>query len=386
MKRRTWRRLMPATRAELWRRFKAGETLDVIAAALAQPRGSVQKVIEVAGGCAPRNSRARAGVLTLPEREVIARLLAEDESLQAIGRVLGRPASTISREVQRNGGPTHYDAAEAEARAWRRARRPKVSRLASEPRLRHVVAEKLAADWSPAQIAGWLRRTYPETSAMQISAETIYRSLFIQARGTLKKELMAHLRSHPSRRQARAAASRPSRRGQIVGAISISARPASVEDRAVPGHWEGDLLMGARQTVIATLVERQSRYVHLVRVPTKETSVVIDALIREVRRLPGELIATLTWDRGHELQQHHRFTMATDVAVYFCDPQSPWQRGSNENTNGLLRQYFPKGTDLSGYTQRQLDAIARRLNTRPRETLGFRTPAEVLNEAVAPTG
>jgi IS30 family transposase len=329
-------------------------------------------------------------VLSLAEREVIARLHAERTSVRAIARGLGRAPSTISRELRRHAGPegrsAGYDAARADARAWARARRPKPCRLAQCARLRQCVATKLAQDWSPSQIAGWLRRTYPQRPELHVSAETIYRTLFIQARGALKTELTAHLRRHRPLRRPQAAAARPTRRGQIVGAVSIAERPPEVEDRALPGHWEGDLLQGAGQSVIATLVERHSRYVHLVRVSSKETAMVVDALIREVQRLPGQLIATLTWDRGHELQHHQRFSLVTDVQVYFCDPQSPWQRGSNENTNGLLRQYFPKGTDVSGYTQRQLDAIARRLNGRPRQTLDFRTPAEVLHDAVARTG
>jgi len=386
-RRKAWTRLDPSTRAQLWARFKAGDTLEAIAAALARPVGSIQTVVAKAGGCAPAPQRRAQGALSLADREVIARLHAQAQSAHAIARVLGRAPSTVSRELRRNTGPGEvYDAARAERRTWARARRPKPCRLAQHARLRRVVAGKLAREWSPAQFAGWLRRTYPRQPDMAVSAETIYRTLFVQARGALKKELTAHLRSHRPHRRAQAAAGRPTRRGQIVGAVSIAERPAEAEDRALPGHWEGDLLQGAGQSVIATLVERQSRYVHLVRVPSKATAVVVDALIREVKRLPAQLMTTLTWDRGHELQQHQRFTMATDVQVYFCDPQSPWQRGSNENTNGLLRQYFPKGTDVSGYTQRQLDAIARRLNTRPRHTLDFRTPAEVLHEAVALTG
>lgn len=383
---RTWRRLTPTERAALWAQFKAGDSTEAIAAALARPHGTVKTVLRLAGGCAPAPQRRRRDALSVVEREIIGRLVGEQQGVCEIARTLGRPASTISRELARNGGADGYDAAAADRAAWQRARRPKPCRLATHTRLRQLVAAKLATEWSPTQIAGWLRRTYPTQAELQVSPETIYRSLFIQARGVLKKELQAHLRTHRAQRHARAAATRETRRGQIVGAVSIADRPPEVEDRALPGHWEGDLLQGADQSVIATLVERHSRYVHLVRVPSKATADVVDGLIREVQRLPGQLIATLTWDRGHELQQHQRFTMATDVQVYFCDPQSPWQRGSNENTNGLLRQYFPKGTDVSGYTQRQLDAIARRLNTRPRQTLEFRTPAEVLHEAVALTG
>lgn len=382
---RKWSRLTTDERTHLWGRFKAGDTLGEIAAALGRHTGSVQRLVGAQGGCAPAPRRRSATTLSLSERQTIERLQRQGTSIRGTARALGRPASTISRELRRNSARDCYHAARADQRAWDRARRPKPTRLAQCPRLRQLVAAKLASQWSPAQIAGWLRRSFPRSPALHVSPETIYRSLFVQARGVLKKELIGHLRFHRAHRRARLAAGRGTRRGQIVGAVSIADRPPEVEDRAVPGHWEGDLLMGANQTVIATLVERSSRYVHLVRVPTKETAVVVDALIREVRRLPGQLIATLTWDRGHELQQHQRFSVATNVQVYFCDPQSPWQRGSNENTNGLLRQYFPKGTDLSGYSQRQLDAIARRLNTRPRQTLDFRTPAEVLHDAVALT-
>lgn len=379
-------RFTAAQRAALWTRFTAGETLTEIAAALGRHPGTVQNVVQAAGGVAPRPRQRAHWALTPEERETIARGLERGAGVRALARALGRAPSTISREVARNGGPARYRAVAAEARAWRHGARPKPTRLGQSARLRRLVAARLARDWSPAQIAGWLRRQYPETPALHVSPETIYRTLFVQARGALKRELTAHLRSHRTHRRAQAAAGRATRRGQIVGAVSITARPPAVADRAVPGHWEGDLLMGADQTVIATLVERHSRYVHLVQVASKETAVVVAALIREVRRLPGQLMRTLTWDRGHELQQHARFTVATDVQVYFCDPRSPWQRGSNENTNGLLRQYFPKGTRLDGYTQRELDAVARRLNGRPRQTLAFRTPAEVLSEAVALTG
>jgi len=382
---RRWSRFTPAQRARLWARFRAGDTMEEIAAVLGRHPGMVQKTVEAEGGCAPRPRHRAPATLATSERETIGRLLAQDAGVRTIARALGRAPSTVSREVRRNGGGTPYNAALADLRAWRRARRPKPSRLAQCARLRRLVAAKLAQDWSPAQIAGWLRRTYPAAPELHVSAETIYRSLFVQARGVLKQELTAHLRSHRGRRRAKLATARPSRRGQIVGAVSIAERPPEASDRALPGHWEGDLLMGAGQTVIATLVERHSRYVHLVRVPSKETQVVVDALIRAVRRLPGQLMATLTWDRGHELQQHQRFAVATDVQVYFCDPRSPWQRGSNENTNGLLRQYLPKNANLRAYTQRQLDAVARRLNTRPRQTLDFRTPAEVLHHAVALT-
>ena len=266
------------------------------------------------------------------------------------------------------------------------ARRPKRARLATNAPLQRVVEAKLRLRWSPAQIAGWLRVTYPDDPQYHVSHETIYRSLFMQARGALKQELTAHLRTRRPMRRSKKASKEGQLRGQIVDAVSIAERPASIEDRAIPGHWEGDLISGAKNSHISTLVERTSRYVHLVRVTNKSTAEVVSALIREVQRLPDGLMASLTWDRGHEMSQHRRFTVAADVAVYFCDPKSPWQRGTNENTNGLLRQYFPDGTDLSAYTQRDLDRVAKELNMRPRKTLGFRTPAAIFAESVAPTG
>jgi len=340
----------------------------------------------VQGGIARPPRRRAVRALTAVDREQISRGLAADRSIRAIARTLNRPPSTISREVVRNGGRAQYRAVEAERRAWRRAERPKPCRLAREPKLRALVAAKLGRDWSPEQIAGWLKREYPQDARMHISHETIYRTLYVQARGALKKELLAHLRRrHPLRRSRRYTTTGQTR-GQIIDAVSISERPASVEDRAVPGHWEGDLLAGAKNTHIATLVERQSRFVQLIKVPSKDAGTVVGALTRQVQRLPDGLMESLTWDRGLEMAHHKRFTVATDVAVYFCDPQSPWQRGTNENTNGLLRQYFPKGTDLSTLTQAQLNAIARRLNTRPRKTLGFMTPAQKLAETVATIG
>jgi len=375
-----------AERADLWARWKAGESLSDIGRALGKYPGSIFTFLAVQGGIAraPRTRAARA--LTSAEREQISRGVAAERSIRAIARALERPASTVSREVARNGGRARYRAVRADARMWRRTARPKVCRLAREPRLAALVAAKLGLEWSPEQIAGWLKWAYPGDAAMHVSHETIYRTLYMQARGALKKELVAHLRRpHPLRRS-RHASTRGQARGQIVDAVSIADRPASVADRAVPGHWEGDLLAGARNTHIATLVERQSRFVQLIKVRGKDTATVVRALTRHVRRLPDGVMASLTWDRGHEMAQHKRFSVATDVAVYFCDPQSPWQRGTNENTNGLLRQYFPKGMDLSTVTQAKLNAIALRLNTRPRETLGFRTPAETFASFVATTG
>jgi IS30 family transposase len=253
-------------------------------------------------------------------------------------------------------------------------------------KLANIVAGKLQLQWSPQQIAGWLKQTYPQDENNQVSHETIYRSLFIQARGALKKELLQHLRRTRAMRRSRHHTQKTSNHGKIPNAVSISERPASVEDRAVPGHWEGDLLFGSLNTQIATLVERQTRYVMLVKVARKDTQTVVNALIKNARKLPQELYKSLTWDRGHEMADHKRFTLATDISVYFCDPQSPWQRGSNENTNGLLRQYFPKGIDISNYSQAQLNSIARKLNERPRKTLNYETPAERFSQLVASTG
>ena len=378
-------RLSAAERAELWNRWGRGEPLSDIARMLGRVPGTVFYVLRTRGGIAPQTRRRARRVLTVTEREEISRALVVGASYRAIGRQLRRAPSTVSREVRRHGGRAGYRAAVADARAWRRAERPKPGRLAQHAALRQVVAAKLAADWSPQQIAGWLRVTYPADPAMQVSHETIYRSLFIQSRGVLKQELIRHLRRRRTMRRPQHAHA-THRHGQIVDAVSIRERPAAVADRAVPGHWEGDLLAGARQSHLATLVERHSRFVMLVRVSGKDTTSVVRALTRRVRTLPRALRASLTWDRGLELAAHKRFTLATDVQVYFCDPRSPWQRGSNENTNGLLRQYFPRGTDLSMFSQRQLDAIAKRLNTRPRLTLGYQTPAATLAAVVASTG
>jgi IS30 family transposase len=324
-------------------------------------------------------------VLGLAEREEISRGLARGASLRSIAADLGRAASTVSRELRRNGGRERYRAATSDRRAWDRALRPKPCKLAMREPLRRIVAGKLAQNWSPEQIAGWLRRTYPDDEAYRVSHETIYRSLFVQARGVLKKELQAHLRSQRAIRRSRHATAKGDQRGRIVDAVSIRERPASVEDRAVPGHWEGDLLCGSANSHIVTLVERHSRYVMLAKVANRDSRSVVSALIEQAHSLPEELWKTLTWDRGKEMAEHRRFTMATDVAVYFCDPQSPWQRGSNENTNRLLRQYFPKGTDLSVHSQERLNEVAREMNQRPRKTLDYETPAERFDACVAMT-
>ena len=371
---------------ELWRRWKLGQTLREISAALGgRARSSLFDALQKNGGIASAQRARSSRQLSAQEREEISRGLVAGASIRALARQLGRSPSTVSREIARNGGVEEYRAGAADQRAWRQAERPKPCALANNERLRSVVAQRLQHDWSPQQIAGWLKVIYHNEPAMQISHETIYRSLFIQARGLLKKERIAHLRSGRSIRRGKTATLKGHARG-IVDAISIRERPAQAEDRAVPGHWEGDLIAGSRNTHIATLVERHSRYVILVRVENRETATVVNALAQQVQRLPEGLMTTLTWDQGKEMAAHKRFTVATDVQVYFCDPHSPWQRGSNENTNGLLRQYFPKGTDLSGFTQAQLDAVADRLNTRPRKTLGYRTPADTLAKAVAMTG
>ena len=385
MRRRRWRGyLSAADQAELWRRWRQGEALNAIARALDRRRSVVQRVLARTGGFTPAPRRRSARVLSLGEREEISRGVAVGQSVRQIAGQLGRAPSTVGRELGRHGGRTQYRAATADAAAWQLARRPKRCKLAAVPRLRSVVAEKLQEDWSPEQIAGWLRHTFPEDERVHVSHETIYRSLFIQARGVLKQELRRHLRSQRTLRRARTATRTGQHRGQIVNAVSIRERPAEAAARAVPGHWEGDLLAGGLHSHIATLVERQSRFTLLVKVPGggKDTASVIPALARQMRTLPTALRRSLTWDRGLELAQHAAFTVATDVQVYFCDPQSPWQRGTNENTNGLLRQYLPKGTDLTGHSQAALHRIAHRLNTRPRKTLGYRTPAAMLAAAL----
>ena len=387
MGRRKWRTPFTAAEARLiWQRWRAGARLEHIAAELGRSTPAVTYLVVRRGGIAPSARHRAERALRLAEREEISRGLAQGDSVRGIAVALGRAPSTISREIRRHGGATEYRASSAEAEAWQRARRPKVCRLAREPRLCQLVEARLRGNWSPQQIAAWLQVTYPDEPAMQVSHETIYRTLYLQARGALKKELVAHLRRSRGYRQSRAAAHAPDRRAQIPDAISISERPPTVEDRAVPGHWEGDLLLGNKHSQIATLVERHSRYVMLLRLPNRETATVVKALIRRVQHLPAGLMQSLTWDRGLEMAQHKRFSIATEVQVFFCDPRSPWQRGSNENTNGLLRQYFPKGMDLTHLTQRHLDTIAQQLNTRPRQTLGWRTPAAVLAATVAPTG
>ena len=338
------------------------------------------------GGIRPPPRQRSRLALTLAEREEISRGLACGLSLRAIAARLDRAASTISREIKRNGGYADNRATQADQSAWDRARRPKRCKLAGHRSLRRAVAAKLKTHWSPEQIAGWLKREYPQDESHQVSHETIYRTLFVQARGALKKELQQYLRTQRAIRRSQHASLKGEGLGKITNTVSIRERPASVEDRAVPGHWEGDLIFGTGNSQIATLVERHTRYVMLARVGSKDTQTVINALIKHAHKVPRELYKSLTWDRGSEMADHQRFTLATDIKVYFCDPQSPWQRGSNENTNGLLRQYFPKGTDLSVHSQAKLNAVARQLNERPRKTLGFETPAERFNAGVASIG
>lgn len=373
-------------KALMWDRWRKGDSLQQIAQMFDRNHSSIQGILAASGGIRPAARRRSRLALTLGEREEISRGLVAGHSIRSIAAGLDRAPSTICREINRNGGQVSYRADQADQSAWDRSRRPKVCRLASNKALARVVADKLQRQWSPEQIAGWLKRRFPGDECSQVSHETIYRSLYIQARGVLKRELLAHLRRARAMRRSRHHTQKTDNHGRIIDAVSISERPATVEDRAVPGHWEGDLLCGSGNSQIATLVERQSRYVMLVKVAGKDTETVINALIKQAGKLPHELRKSLTWDRGKELAAHKRFTLATDIKVYFCDPRHPWQRGSNENTNGLLRQYFPKGTDLSPYSQAKLNAVARRLNDRPRKTLDYDTPAERFQRAVASTG
>jgi len=370
----------------MWDRWQEGDSLHEIARLFDRGHSSIQGVLSETGGIRPRPRRRSRLSLTLIEREEISRGMVAGQSLRSIAASLGRAPSTVSREINRNGGRRDYRANKADQAARDRARRPKTCKLVNNRALACAVARKLRGLWSPEQIAGWLKHEHPGNENMQVSHETIYKSLFIQARGALKKELLQHLRRTRTMRRGRRHTQKTATHGRIKDTVSIRERPASVEDRAVPGHWEGDLIIGSNNSQIATLVERHTRYVMLVRTKSKDTKTVIDALIKQAHKLPRELYKSLTWDRGKELADHKRFSLDTGVQVYFCDPQSPWQRGSNENTNGLLRQYFPKGMDLSNIHQNRLNAVAQQLNARPRKTLGFRTPAEKFDQCVASTG
>jgi len=372
-------------KALMWERWRQGDSLQKIAQLFDRNHSSVERILAETGGIRPvQRCRSRLA-LTLAEREEISRAVVAGKSVRAIAASLGRAPSTVSREIKRNDGLERYRAAQADQRAWDRARRPKPCKLVVNRKLADTVAGKLKLQWSPEQIAGWLKQAYASDEDYHVSHETIYRSLYIQARGALKKELLEHLRRSRNMRRSRHHTQKTDDHGRINETVSISERPATVEDRAVPGHWEGDLLFGSHNSQIATLVERQTRYVMLVKTAGKDTASVVDALIMNARKLPQELYKSLTWDRGKEMADHKRFTLDTHIQVYFCDSHQPWQRGSNENTNGLLRQYFPKGLDLSTYSQENLDAVARLLNERPRKTLNYETPAQRFHQCVAST-
>ena len=378
-------KLSEQQRNDMWSRWKAGQSLHEVGRAFGKAHGVIHFMLAQRGGIAPVVRHRSLRTLTLAEREDISRGIASGGTIREIAKDLKRAVSTVSREVARHGGRPLYRATDADQQAWDSALRPKRCLLALHVKLQEIVAGKLILDWSPEQVSGWLKSEYPEDERMRVSHETIYRSLFIQARGVLKKELIQHLRFKRRIRRSRHARDSGHHKGQIVGAISIRERPAEIEDRAIPGHWEGDLIGGTKNSHIATLVERHSRFTMLIKVSSKDTATVVAALSQHVRKLPATLRRSLTWDRGLEMAQHKSFTVDTEVKVYFCDPQSPWQRGSNENTNGLLRQYFPKRTDLSAYSQAELDEVALRLNQRPRKTLGFQTPADRLQASVALT-
>ena len=386
MKYRTRTIYTPEQKAQMWDRWEKGDSLHSIARLFDRGHSSIFGQLSPTGGIRPPIRKRSRHVLSTSEREEISRGLVNGLSLRDIATQLTRAPSTISREVSRNGGYDHYRATQADKNAWHRALRPKRCKLAENRHLVCIIARKLKSKWSPEQIAGWLKREHPKEELKRVSHETIYRSLYIQARGVLKKELLQHLRTKRVIRRSKHASLKRIGLGKITNTVSISERPASVEDRAVPGHWEGDLICGSGNSYVATLVERHSRYVMLAKLPNRYTETVINALIKQAHSLPKELYKSLTWDRGTEMAGHRRFTLATDIDVYFCDPHSPWQRGSNENTNRLLRQYFPKGTDLSVHSQAKLNAVARQLNERPRKTLEYETPAERFNACVASTG
>lgn len=375
-------RFSEAEETLIWDRRSQGVGMRTVARELGRAHASVRSMVESYGGVRPRTQIRSSRHLTLEEREEISRGMAAGESLRSIARRLGRSASTVSREVARNGGGSRYRAHRADQAALRRARRSKACKLAANPTLALMVEEKLGLWWSPQQISGWLKESYPESPEMWVSHETIYLTLFVQGRGALKHELTRCLRTRRAiRRPAKKLA--PTGKGQIRNPVMISERPAEADDRAVPGHWEGDLLMGRRMTAIGTLVERWSRYVMLFRLPDGNTAESVRAGLAEViQRLPDHLWQSLTWDQGKEMAEHAQFTIDTGIQIYFCDPKSPWQRGSNENTNGLLRQYFPKTTDMAALSQDQLDQAAYSLNSRPRQTLGWMTPSQKLAEAL----
>ena len=362
---------------ELWRR---GIPMIEISRDIAKPSATIYSYLLYHGGIEPRRRTRRACFLSLEEREMISRGLASGASMRGISLELGRSVSTISREISRNGGVFRYRAVIAEASFLKHSKRPKAPLLVKNPKLRAAVTALLEQDWSPEQIAGWLKNQSIEGNDARISHETIYKSLFIQTRGVLREELKKHLRT--KRMFRRSKNHQAATRGQIAGAISIRDRPAEVEDRAIPGHWEGDLIIGSDNSAIATLVERHSRLVVLCKLQSKGAVAVVEALAKQMLKLPRKVLKSLTWDRGREMYAHKQFSVATNMAVYLCDPSSPWQRGSNENTNGLLRQYFPKRTCLSAFSQSELDVYADKLNSRPRKTLAFRTPAQAFQDVL----
>jgi len=359
-----------------------GWTTRLIAEEVGRGHGVVAKHLRLMRRPPAREPARSVLRLSLTEREEISRGLAGGESLRAIARRLGRSPSTISREVVANGGRRRYRACRADKAAVARMRRPKVSKLVACPRLRSVVEAKLELRWSPQQISGWLVTEFASDPEMRVSHETIYLSLFVQSRGALRKELTRYLRSGHSTRRPKGHTVMNGQ-GQLRGTLNISERPAEAEDRAVPGHWEGDLLMGKRMHAMATLVERKTRFVMLIALPNGHSAdVVADALATKIIELPEQLRRSLTWDQGKEMAAHAKFSVKTGVPVYFCDPRSPWQRGSNENTNGLLRQYFPKRTEIAHLTQADLDDVAAELNERPRQTLGWKSPSQALDEVL----
>ena len=375
-------KLTPVEVDEVWTRWRSGQAVKVLAREMRVNPSTVRDLLHRTGGIRPAPKRRWEVRLSLAEREEISRGLAAGSSLRVIAAGLGRATSTVSREVLGNGGRARYRAAAADRVAWSRAARPKATKLATTPALTALVASKLRQEWSPEQIAGWLKVEFPDDGAMQVSHESIYRSLFVQTRGSLRKELTAHLRTKRATRRP-AGVRQADGRGGRPGILNISQRPAEATDRAVPGHWEGDLVFGKYMSPVATLVERSTRFVMLVALPDgHKADVVADALAAKITTLPAALTRTLTWDQGHEMAAHARFTEETGIEVYFCDPKSPWQRGSNENTNGLLRQYLPRQLDFRTLTQADFDAIADRLNGRPRQTLGFRTPSQALAEVL----
>jgi IS30 family transposase len=368
---------------QVWVRLRAGQAAKPTARQLGLSTSTVRTYLLRCGGIRPLPRRRSSVRLSMAEREEISRGLASGHSIRAVAGLLGRAPSTISREVNANGGRRRYRAARADQAAWARAARPKVCKLAGNRVLRDIVEAKLERCWSPQQIAGWLRLTYPEAVEMQVSHESIYRTLYLQSRGALRRELTQYLRTGRVIRRPKGVRL-PDGRGGRPNTLNISQRPPEVADRAVPGHWEGDLVFGKAMSPIATLVERSTRYLMLVSLPggNHQADAVADALAAAITTLPAQLAKSLTWDLGHEMAAHQRFTIETGIQVYFCDPKSPWQRGSNENTNGLLRQYLPRRLDFRTLTQTDLDAIARELNERPRQTLDFKTPSQALAEVL----